>query len=359
MKSQSTIFVTGGAGFIGSNFLHCLVPQHPEYTFVNVDKLTYAGNPLSLQSIKTESNYRFERVDIANFQDLKSLFETYQPEIIINFAAESHVDRSLQDPSAFVQSNIVGTFNLLECCRQYWLEDNRNYRFHHVSTDEVFGELGNTGKFTETTPYAPSNPYSATKASSDHLARAYHRSHGIPVTITNCSNNYGPRQFPEKLIPLMILNARAGKDLPVYGKGENVRDWLFVDDHTRLIWEVICHGTPGETYNVGGECEMRNLEVVQMICDIVDELVQSPPHMQGPEVSRRSLIHFVSDRPGHDFRYAMDTTKIRRELGWQPRETLASGLRKTVQWYLANPEWVRSVQTGEYREWIAQNYGAR
>ena len=363
-----TILVTGGAGFIGSNFLNLMVPAQPNYTFINLDNLTYAGNLMSLAEVEAAPNYIFEHGDIADTSALRTLFDKYRPSLVVHFAAETHVDRSLKGPAAFVQTNIVGTFNLLEACRAYW-DNSKHCRFHHVSTDEVYGELDDEGAFTETTAYQPSSPYSASKASSDHLVRAYHRSYELPVTITNCSNNYGPRQFPEKLVPLMILNALEGKKLPVYGKGENVRDWLFVDDHSRAIWEVLTGGTLGETYNVGGNCELRNIDVVRMICDIVDRITAAPTarienasHRAGSDgerTTRRDLIHFIADRPGHDYRYAMDTTKIKERLGWQPQETFESGLQKTVQWYLDNPEWIRAVQNGDYRQWIEQNYAQR
>lgn len=361
------IIVTGGAGFIGSSFLLKCVGKFPEHTFINVDALTYAGNPFNLSSIADSANYAFEHVDITDMPTVKELFVKWNPEAVVHFAAESHVDRSLLGPAAFIQTNIIGTFNLLECCREHWLGEEReaesgerdakngeqlfSRRFHHVSTDEVFGSLGDDGQFTETTPYDPSSPYSASKAGSDHLVRAYQRSYGLNTSMTNCSNNYGPRHFPEKLIPLMILNALEDKPLPVYGKGTNVRDWLYVDDHADAIWEVFSRAESGQTYNVGGDCEMPNLAVVEMICDLVEE--------KTGKANRRDLITFVKDRPGHDFRYAMDISKIHTDLGWTPKETFASGLAKTVQWYLDNSQWVESVRSGDYRRWLEVNYAAR
>jgi dTDP-glucose 4,6-dehydratase len=346
------IFVTGGAGFIGSNLLLELVPRNPDITFVNVDKLGYAANPLSLSALEERSNYRFERVDIADRDAVSALFESLPPDGVIHLAAESHVDRSIHDPGAFVQSNIVGTFHLLEACRRAWGEAE-GHVFHHVSTDEVFGSLGDSGHFTEDTRYDPSSPYSASKAASDHLVRAYGRTFGLPIKITNCSNNYGPRQFPEKLVPLMILNALEGKELPVYGAGANVRDWLYVLDHCEAIWAVYQRGRLGETYAVGGGAELQNIDVVRLVCRLVAEETGRPPE------ELEGLIRFVPDRPGHDLRYAIDATKIRDELGWAPRETFETGLRHTVRWYLDNAAWVDSVRTGAYREWIAQNYQAR
>ncbi|MDT8390554.1 MAG: dTDP-glucose 4,6-dehydratase [Lentisphaeria bacterium] len=357
------IIVTGGAGFIGSSFLLKCVRDFPEHMFINVDALTYAGNPFNLSSIAAAANYAFEHADITDLPALRKIFAAWEPDAVIHFAAESHVDRSLVGPAAFVRTNVIGTFHLLECCRERWLGketaparagDTRPmwyHRFHHVSTDEVFGSLGDDGKFTETTPYDPSSPYSASKAGSDHLVRAYQRSYGLNTSMTNCSNNYGPRHFPEKLIPLMILNALEGKPLPVYGKGANVRDWLYVDDHADAIWAVFSRAEAGRTYNVGGDCEMRNIDVVDMICDLVEK--------KTGKANRRDLITFVKDRPGHDFRYAMDIAKIRRDLNWRPKETFASGLEKTVQWYLDNPDWVENVRSGDYRRWLETNYAER
>jgi dTDP-glucose 4,6-dehydratase len=367
------ILVTGGAGFIGANFLRKHVPRFPEHTFVNVDALTYAGNPLSLAAVAECANYAFEHRDITDPEAVRAVFESWKPDAVVHFAAESHVDRSLLGPGAFVLTNVVGTFNLLDCGRNHWAPkaaaeqgaregEPGHQRFHHVSTDEVYGSLGDDGKFRETTAYDPSSPYSASKAGSDHLVRAYHRSYGLNVTITNCSNNYGPRQFPEKLIPLMILNALEGKALPVYGKGANIRDWLYVDDHSEAIWEVFTKAPAGATYNVGGDCEMRNIDVVEMICDIVEEQCRNPaaPDAFHPlKTHPRELITFVKDRPGHDFRYAMDISKIGRDLNWTPKETFDSGIRKTVQWYMENPEWVEAVRSGEYRNWLQANYDNR
>jgi len=331
------ILVTGGAGFIGANFLDLVVPRHPEHRFVNVDKLTYAANPRSLAAVEGHANYTFERVDVADPDG----------------AAESHVDRSILGPREFVRTNIEGTFVLLEACRRRWQGATGGKLFHHVSTDEVYGSLGDGGLFTEQTRYDPSSPYSASKAASDHLVRAYGRTYGLPFKLTNCSNNYGPYQFPEKLIPLMILNALEGRTLPIYGEGENVRDWLFVTDHCEAIWAVIQRGVIGETYNIGGHNEMTNLEVVDRICDLVAEET-------GRDAAElRALKEFVKDRPGHDMRYAIDASKIERELGWTPRETFESGLRKTVRWYLEHDAWVDEVRSGTYRDWIERNYGDR
>jgi dTDP-glucose 4,6-dehydratase len=345
-----TLLVTGGAGFIGSALVRKLI-RETRYTVVNVDKLTYAGNLESVEEIGDDPRYGFERVDVCDAPRVRALFERYRPGGIIHLAAESHVDRSIDGPADFIHTNVVGTFTLLQEALRYWrsLGDHEGdaaarFRVVHVSTDEVFGSLGPSGLFTEETPYRPSSPYSASKAAADHLARAWFHTYGLPVVTTNCSNNYGPYQFPEKLIPLMIQNALAGKPLPVYGRGENVRDWLFVDDHVAALVAALERGQPGETYNVGGESERRNLEVVHAICALVDELAPAPAI--GP---RASLVQFVADRPGHDLRYAIDTSKARRELGWAPAETFETGLRKTVEWYLANQTWCERVQSGAYR----------
>jgi dTDP-glucose 4,6-dehydratase len=345
------IFVTGGAGFIGSEFLRLLVPRHPEHHFVNVDKLTYAANLLSLDSIASSSNYQLEQVDVADAGQVAGLFSRHQPDLVVHFAAESHVDRSILGPGEFVRTNIDGTFQLLEACRQQW--KTKAGLFHHVSTDEVYGSLGKDGLFTEETRYDPSSPYSASKASSDHLVRAYARTYGMRTRITNCSNNYGPYQFPEKLIPLMIMNCLERKPLPVYGKGDNIRDWLYVTDHCEAIWRVIEAGKDGETYNIGGHNEVKNLDVVHRLCNAVAAETGAPP------AEILGLITYVQDRPGHDLRYAIDATKIKRELGWLPKETFETGLTKTVRWYIQSSEWVKRVRSGEYRKWLEQNYADR
>lgn len=347
------LLVTGGAGFIGVNFIRWLFAQ-PDCPrrIINVDKLTYAGNPLSLLDLEKSvgERYVFRKADICDAAAMKEVIETYAVDAIAHFAAESHVDRSIVAPDDFVRTNIIGTYTLLQAAREHV---GQIKLFHHVSTDEVFGSLGATGFFTEETPYAPNSPYSASKAASDHLVRAYHETYGLPTTLSNCSNNYGPYQFPEKLIPLMILNASEGKPLPVYGDGMNVRDWLFVNDHCAAIWRVMQHAAPGATYNVGGRNELPNLRVVEKICDLVD--AKAPPLPNGQP--RRSLITFVKDRPGHDRRYAIDCAKIERDLGWQPAETWETGFARTVDWYLQNTEWCAQVRSGEYQKWIATHYG--
>lgn len=341
--------VTGGAGFIGSAVIRHLIDAS-DHEVVNVDKLTYAGNLESLADVQDHERYRFEQVDICDRQEIARLFRTYRPHIVMHLAAESHVDRSIDGPTDFIQTNIVGTSVLLEQARAYWQsldeKEKAEFRFHHISTDEVYGSLGEAGMFTEETAYDPSSPYSASKASSDHLVRAWHRTFGLPVVITNCSNNYGPYQFPEKLIPLMILNALDGKPLPVYGKGNQVRDWLYVDDHARALYLVATQGKLGETYNIGGHNEKTNMEVVETLCGILDELV---PHHPAGIMQYRELITHVTDRPGHDLRYAIDADKIERDLGWRPMETFETGIRKTVEWYLANRTWWERVQDGSYR----------
>jgi dTDP-glucose 4,6-dehydratase len=352
------ILVTGGAGFIGSAVIRHII-RHTTHAVVNVDKLTYAGNLESLADMVDDARYAFEQADICNRAELDRVFATHRPRAVMHLAAESHVDRSISGPAAFIETNIVGTYTLLEAARDYWgrldVSAGSAFRFHHVSTDEVYGDLdGPEGLFTETTPYAPSSPYSASKASSDHLVRAWQRTYGLPIVVTNCSNNYGPRQFPEKLIPLMLLNALEGKALPVYGDGGQVRDWLYVEDHARALYQVLTEGKAGETYNIGGHNELRNLDVVHAICDLLEELVQDKP---AGVAAYRDLITYVKDRPGHDRRYAIDAGKIERELGWKPQETFRTGLRKTVEWYLANPGWVEHVRTGEYRQWLAKHYG--
>jgi len=350
--------VTGGAGFIGSAVIRHLI-NDTEYSVVNVDKLTYAGNLDSLKSVSDSDRYAFEQVDICDAEAIKKVYETHQPDIIMHLAAESHVDRSIDGPGEFIQTNILGTYTLLDQARAYWAaldeEKKEAFRFHHISTDEVYGDLeGTDDLFTETTPYAPSSPYSASKASSDHLVRAWQRTYGLPTLVTNCSNNYGPYHFPEKLIPLIILNALEGKPLPVYGKGEQIRDWLYVEDHARALVIVATQGKIAETYNIGGHNEKQNIEVVNTICDILDRKVplskNSTLNAQRSILnSYRELITFVTDRPGHDLRYAIDASKIARELGWEPQETFDSGIEKTVQWYLDNKEWWHAVQDGSYQ----------
>jgi dTDP-glucose 4,6-dehydratase len=360
------ILVTGGAGFIGSNFI-CRWCKHSDEAVVNLDALTYAGNLENLRSIEDSEQYTFVHGDITDAALLESLFKQYQPRAVIHFAAESHVDRSIHGPEAFVHTNVFGTFRLLEASRQYWQElgapEKQDFRFLHVSTDEVYGTLApDDPPFSETTPYAPNSPYSASKASSDHLVRSYFHTYGLPVLTSNCSNNYGPFQFPEKLIPLVIANALAGKPLPIYGDGQQVRDWLYVEDHCRAIEEILGAGTCGETYNIGGWNEIANIDIVKTICTLLDELAprtqHSEPNTQNStfKTQHSKLITYVKDRPGHDRRYAIDARKIERELGWKPQETFDSGIKKTVQWYLDNPAWVARVQDGTYREWIEQNY---
>lgn len=344
------ILITGGAGFIGSALVRHLI-DHTEHDVLNVDKLTYAGNLESLASIATNTRYEFVQADIADQPTISKVLARFQPEAIMHLAAESHVDRSIDGPSAFIQTNIVGTYALLEATRAYWATldapARAAFRFHHISTDEVYGDLhGVDDLFTETTPYAPSSPYSASKAASDHLVRAWHRTYGLPVVVTNCSNNYGPYHFPEKLIPLVILNALEGKPLPVYGDGLQVRDWLYVEDHARALLEVVTRGEVGETYNIGGHNEQKNIDVVRGICALLEELA---PNRPAGVAHYADLITFVKDRPGHDLRYAIDASKIQHDLGWVPQETFQTGLRKTVQWYLENLEWCRRVQDGSYQ----------
>jgi dTDP-glucose 4,6-dehydratase len=341
------LIITGGAGFIGSAVIRYLI-QQTDTTVINVDKLTYAGNLDSLAMIADDPRYYFAPIDICDRSALEQLFNHHQPEAIMHLAAESHVDRSIEGPAEFINTNIIGTYTLLETARNYWQTANdtikQRFRFHHVSTDEVYGSLGKTGLFTENSPYQPNSPYSASKASSDHLVRAWYHTFKLPVVTTNCSNNYGPYQFPEKLIPLMILNALSGKPLPVYGRGENVRDWLYVDDHARALCLVLERGRVGETYNIGGHNEKTNLEVVQTLCCLLDEILPNSPYKP-----HQQLIHFVTDRPGHDLRYAIDAQKIHSELGWSPQETFETGLRKTVEWYLQNQAWWQRIQDGRYR----------
>ena len=347
---SSRILVTGGAGFIGSAVVRHLL-QNTTHVVGNIDKLTYAGNLESLSSVSSSPRYNFYQVDICDAAELAQVFNEFRPTAVMHLAAESHVDRSIDGPAEFIHTNVVGTYVLLEAARSYWngLEADAKsaFRFHHISTDEVYGDLeGTEDLFTETTPYAPSSPYSASKASSDHLVRAWQRTYGLPTLVTNCSNNYGPFHFPEKLIPHMILNALAGKPLPVYGDGSQVRDWLYVEDHARALVEVVTRGKVGETYNIGGHNEKRNLEVVQTLCDLLEELAPDKP---AGIAHYRNLITFVKDRPGHDLRYAIDASKIQAELGWVPEETFESGIRKTVQWYLDNRQWWERVLSGDYR----------
>lgn len=356
------IVVTGGAGFIGSAVIRHII-ENTQDTVINVDKLTYAGNLESLASVSSSPRYHFEKLDICDRAGLDAMFAKYQPDAVMHLAAESHVDRSITGPAAFIETNIVGTYTLLEASRAYWngLSEAAKtaFRFHHISTDEVYGDLPHPDEvdgplpfFTETTAYAPSSPYSASKASSDLLVRAWKRTYGFPTIVTNCSNNYGPYHFPEKLIPLVILNALDGKPLPIYGKGDQIRDWLYVEDHARALYKVVTEGVVGETYNIGGHNEKKNLEVVETICTLLDEMVPKA-------TSYREQITYVTDRPGHDRRYAIDPTKIDRELGWKPQETFESGIRKTVLWYLENKEWVEHVRSGAYQSWIEQNYSHR
>ena len=342
------IIVTGGAGFIGSAVIRHII-SNTDDEVLNIDKLTYAGNLESLRDIDQSARYNFQQIDICDKEALEQAFSSFKPNLVMHLAAESHVDRSIDGPAEFINTNIVGTYHLLEVARQYWQTlgdlDKQNFKFHHISTDEVYGDLeGTTDLFTETTPYAPSSPYSASKASSDHLVRAWHRTYGFPILITNCSNNYGPYHFPEKLIPLVILNALDWKALPIYGKGNQIRDWLFVEDHARALYKVVTEGKVGETYNIGGHNEKQNIEVVKTICHILDEL---KPQENGQLYE--SLITFVKDRPGHDLRYAIDARKIANELNWTPTETFDSGIRKTVEWYLSNMDWCSRVQDGSYQ----------
>lgn len=358
------IFVTGGAGFIGSAVVRYII-NNTQDCVVNIDKLTYAGNLESLSVVANNERYSFEHADICDLEAMVRIFNEYQPDAVMHLAAESHVDRSISGPAAFIETNILGTYVLLEAARQYWCTLNdvkkEKFRFHHISTDEVYGDLPHPDEvvqgtplplFTEKTAYAPSSPYSASKASSDHLVRAWLRTYGLPTIITNCSNNYGPYQFPEKLIPLVILNALAGKSLPIYGKGDQIRDWLYVEDHACALYSVLTKGKPGETYNLGGYNEKKNLDVIHNICDLLDEIIPK-------ETSYREQITYVADRPGHDRRYAIDADKIMRELGWKPVETFESGIRKTVEWYLANTLWVENIKSGTYQRWIEQNYRER
>ncbi len=367
---NNTIFITGGAGFIGSALIRLLVRKQ-NYTIVNIDKLTYAGNLSNLSDVSTNERYIFSKTDICDKEEIDALFAHYEPIGVIHLAAESHVDRSISSSAEFIRTNIIGTHTLLESSRAYYdgLDEEKKalFRFHHVSTDEVFGSLGDDGYFSETTSYDPRSPYSASKASSDHLVRAWFHTYRLPILITNCSNNYGAYHFPEKLIPLVILNILEGKALPIYGDGSNVRDWLYVDDHARAIKCVFENGTIGETYCIGGHNEKTNLEVVHTLCDMVSELFAKYPEFakQYPlcpaskGVAPKELITFIKDRPGHDSRYAIDASKLQRELGWTPEESFESGIKKTLEWYLSNKEWVDNVRSGEYQTWVEKNYVGR
>ena len=354
---MKSLLITGGAGFIGSALVRLLITE-TDWRVINIDKLTYAGNLESLADLANHPRHVFSRTDICDRAALDAIFASHAPSGVIHLAAESHVDRSIHGPGDFIQTNINGTYTLLEAARAYWSElepaARSAFRFHHVSTDEVFGSLGDTGLFLETNAYQPNSPYSASKAASDHLVRAWHHTYGLPTVMTNCSNNYGPCQFPEKLIPLMIHNAVSDKPLPIYGKGDNVRDWLYVDDHARALRLVFEQGIPGETYNIGGHNEKTNLDVVDTLCALLDEM---RPRADGKRYAEQKIS--VADRPGHDKRYAIDAGKIERELGWKPVESFETGMRKTVQWYLENPDWVAHVVSGEYRQWMDRNYGDR
>lgn len=349
---KQSILVTGGAGFIGSHLIRRLVTRYPDYRIINFDALTYAGNLENLRDIESAPNYRFVKGDIRSFEELSRALHEFDINGVIHLAAESHVDRSIENPMDFVLTNVVGTVNLLNAVRNFW-KNPEGKRFYHVSTDEVYGSLGETGKFTESTAYDPRSPYSASKASSDHFVRAYHHTFGLPVVLSNCSNNYGPNQFPEKLIPLMIRNIRDTKPLPVYGRGENIRDWLWVEDHAAAIDLVFHTGKEGETYNIGGENEWKNIDLVHLLCDTMDE------ELGREKGSSRKLITYVSDRPGHDLRYAIDSSFIANELGWKPSLTFEEGLRKTVRWYLEHEEWLDHVTSGDYQSYYERQYGSR
>ncbi len=353
MKKERTILITGGAGFIGSHVIRRFVTRYQDYDIINADKLTYAGNLDNLTDIESKGNYFFEKVDIVNKKALSSLFEKYRFDGIIHLAAESHVDRSISDPDEFVHTNIVGTVNLLNAATSSWKDNFTGKRFYHISTDEVFGSLGKEGMFTETTPYDPRSPYSASKASSDHLVRAYGHTFGLPVVVSNCSNNYGPNQFPEKLIPLAINNIKNNKPVPVYGKGENIRDWLYVEDHAAAIDLIFHKGRTGETYNIGGNNEWKNIDLIKLLCRIMDKKLDR--HAGTSE----KLITYVKDRPGHDLRYAIDSSKLQKELGWSPIPEFATGLEKTVDWYLSNTKWLERVLSGDYEKYYDQMYSGR
>ncbi len=356
----SRVLVTGGAGFIGSNFVRYILTNFPDVFVLNLDLLTYAGSLENLKDLPVEARYQFVQADICDQETVTDLLRAYNIDAIVHFAAESHVDRSILGPAAFINTNILGTFSMLEAARTVWMNEKKltadDVRFHHISTDEVFGSLEpGDPAFSETTPYSPNSPYAASKASSDHLVRAYHHTYKLPITLTNCSNNYGPYQFPEKLIPLMILNALEGKPLPIYGDGMQIRDWLYVEDHCEAIWKVLHEGTVGESYNVGGNNQPPNIEIVDAICALLDEF--RPDSTFCPH---QNLKKYVTDRPGHDRRYAMNISRIERELGWKPRYDLKNGLRKTVEWYLANKDWIYAIRTQkQYDEWVSQNYSKR
>jgi len=350
---KKTILITGGAGFIGSHLVRLLVNKYPDYLIVNADKLTYAGNLENLKDIENKCNYRFEKADITNNGQLTALFEKYHFDGVIHLAAESHVDRSISNPMEFIQTNIVGTVTLLNVTRDFWKDDYTGKRFYHISTDEVYGSLGSTGLFKEETAYDPRSPYSASKASSDHLVRAYYHTYGFPVVISNCSNNYGPFQFPEKLLPLFIHNIKNNKPLPVYGKGENIRDWLFVGDHTNAIDTIFHHGKNGETYNIGGNNEWKNIDLIHLLCTIMDSKLGRAPG------ESKKLITYVKDRAGHDLRYAIDASKLSRELGWNPVTNFEKGMEQTVDWYLKNEEWLNNVTTGAYQNYYEKQYVER
>ncbi len=347
-----TIFITGGAGFIGSHVVRRFVTKYPDYNVINLDALTYAGNLANLEDIASKPNYIFEKVDITDFESLKRLFAQYRPDGVVHLAAESHVDRSITDPFVFIRTNVLGTCNLLHCAKELWKDSPEGKRFYHVSTDEVYGALEFDGTFfTESTRYDPHSPYSASKASSDHFVRAFHDTYGLPIVISNCSNNYGSHHFPEKLIPLAINNIKLNKSIPIYGKGENVRDWLFVEDHAAAIDTIFHRGKDGDTYNIGGNNEWKNIDLIRLLCDIMDRKLSRP---QGES---QKLITFVTDRAGHDLRYAIDSSKLQNELGWTPSLTFEEGLEKTVDWYLANEEWVKNVTSGEYQKYYEKQYG--
>ena len=353
---MNKILITGGSGFIGSNFIRYLFgKENFQGVIVNIDKLTYAGNPENLATVSEEyldKRYFFEKVDIVNQLELEKIFKKYKPDVIIHFAAESHVDRSILGPKEFIETNIIGTFNLLECARKVWT-DFEGKLFHHVSTDEVYGSLTDEGFFYENTPYDPHSPYSASKASSDHLVSSYFHTYELPITISNCSNNYGPYQFPEKLIPVIINNILEEKPLPVYGKGLNVRDWLYVEDHCRAIWRIVKNGRRGETYNIGGENEVRNIDIVNILCEKMAKIEVKDKNYY------KKLITYVKDRPGHDWRYAINMDKIKNEIGFKPSVSFEEGITKTIKWYLDNPQWIENIKTGEYQNWINKNYGDR